>query len=202
MLKVIQDHSISILHLNIKSIRQKIDFIKDSLLDYNILCFTTSHLNEDVLTDSILLDIFSVTYRKDRSNRGGGVLVYINNKLFSERVSELEIFWRECIWVKIKQKRESFLLGVFYSPKTSDRTFFDNLNDNIELAQQMSTNITIVGDLNEDYLNDRNHLKDVLLLNSLTNVISVPTKGRVLLDPVLSHLSSMYLIAEHCPSLQ
>ena len=83
-----------------------------------------------------------------------------------------------------RQKRESFLLGVFYSPKTSDRTFFDKLNDNIELAQQMSTNITIVGDLNEDYLKDRNHLKDALLLSSLTNVISVPTRRRAFLDPV------------------
>ena len=124
-------------------------------------------------------------YRKDRTNRGGGILVYIN-KVFTERVTELEIFWDECIWVKIKQKRESFQLGVFYSPKTSDRTFFDKLNDNIELAQQMSTNIIIVGDLNVDYLNDRNHLlKDVLLLSSLTNVISVPTRGRALLDPVI-----------------
>ena len=115
-------------------------------------------------------------YTKDRTNRGAGILVYIKNKVFSEQVTELEIFWDECTWVKIKQKRESFILGVFYSPKTSDRTFFDKLNDNIELAQHMSTNITIVGDLNEDYLNDRNHLlKDVLLLNSLTNVLSVPS---------------------------
>ena len=41
-------------------------------------------------------------------------------------------------------------------------------------------------DLNEDYLNDRNHLlKDVLLLNSLTNIISEPTRGRALLDPII-----------------
>ena len=179
-------YSISILHLNIRSIRQKIDFIKNNLLDYDILCFIESHLNEAALTDSILLDNFSVPYRKARTDRGGSILVYINNKVFSERVTELEIFWDECIWVKIKQKRERFLLEVSYSPKTSDRTFFDKLNDNIEHAQQMSTNITIVGDLNEDYLNDRNHLlKDVLLLNSLTNVISVPTRGRALLDPVI-----------------
>ena len=50
----------------------------------------------------------------------------------------------------------------------------------------MSTNIITVGDLNEDYLNHRNHLlKDVLLLNSLTNVISVPTRWRALLDSVI-----------------
>ena len=103
-------YSISILHLNIRSIRQKIGFIKDNLLDYDILCFTESPLNEVVSTDSILLDNFTVPYRKDRTIRGGGILVYINNKVVSERVTELELFWEDCIWVKIKQKRESFLL--------------------------------------------------------------------------------------------
>ena len=51
----------------------------------------------------------------------------------------------------------------------------------------MSTNIIIVADLNEDYSKNRNHLlKDVLLLNSLTNVIIlVPTRRRALLDPVI-----------------
>ena len=71
-------YSISILHLNIRSTRQKIDFIKDNLLDDDILCFTESHLNEDVLTDSISLDNFTVPYRKDRTNRGMGILVFIN----------------------------------------------------------------------------------------------------------------------------
>ena len=191
------EHSISILHLNIRSIRQKNDFITDNLLDFDILCFTETHLNQDIMTDSILLDNFSLPYRKDRNNRGGGILIYINNKVLSERIPDLEIFWDECIWVKIHQKRQSFLLGVFYSPKTSDRNFFDKLNDNIELAQQLLTNIIIVGDFNEDYLNDRNHLlKDVMLLNSLTNIISEPLEAGLYLIPLLSHSNNRYLTTE------
>ncbi|MCG8046320.1 MAG: reverse transcriptase domain-containing protein [Candidatus Thiodiazotropha endolucinida] len=179
-------YSISILHLNIRSIRRKFEFIKENLLDYDILCFTESHLNEDVLTESLLLDNFSTPFRKDRNNRGGGILVYINNKIFCERKTELEIFWDECIWLKINQKRVSFLLGVFYSPKTSDLNFFNKFNDNIELAQQNTNNLIIVGDLNDDLLNDRNYLlKDVLLLNSLENIITDPTRGIALLDPVI-----------------
>ena len=110
------EHSISILHLNIRRIRQKIDFITDNLLDFDILCFTETHLNQDILTDSILLDNFSLPYRKDRNNRGGGILHYINNKLLSERIPDLEILWDECIWVTIHKKRLSFLLGIFLQP--------------------------------------------------------------------------------------
>ena len=63
-------YSTSILHLNIRSIRQKLEFIKENLLDYDILCFMESHLNENISTESLFLDNFSVPFRKDRNNRG------------------------------------------------------------------------------------------------------------------------------------
>ena len=101
-------YSISILHLNIRSIRQKLEFIKENLLDYDILCFTESQLNEDISTESLLLDNFSVPFRKDRNNRGGDTLVYINNNILFERMTELEICWDECLWLKIIQKQATF----------------------------------------------------------------------------------------------
>ena len=43
-------------------------------------------------------------------------------------------------------------------------------------------------------LNDRNYLlKDVMLLNSLTNIITEPTRGRALLDPVILHFDQQVL---------
>ena len=43
-----------------------------------------------------------------------------------------------------------------------------------------------MGDLNEDLLNDNfKYLRDTLLANSLQNIISVPTRGRALLDPII-----------------
>ena len=99
---------------------------------------------------------------------------------------DLKIHCNETIWIKIKQRSESFLLCVLYSPKTSDAVFFEQLNRNIEAAMDISKNILVVGDFNDDLLNDNKHyLKDVLLINSLQNVINVPTRGHTLLDPIL-----------------
>ena len=57
---------------------------------------------------------------------------------------------------------------------------------NIEAVCEISKNIIILGDFNEDVLNDTKHyLKDVLLINSLYNAIDVPTRGRALLDPII-----------------
>lgn len=188
-------HSLSILHNNIRSLRNKMDYIKDNYLDFDILCFTETHLDDNILTNDIVLsETFDSPYRKDRNCHGGGILIYPNNNLVHERMAELENFWDECIWIKVKQKSQVLLLGVFYSPKTSDRHFFDRLNQNIEKAMDISKNIIIMGDLNEDLLNLNNHnLKNVLLVNSLNNIITEPTRGRALLDPVIIDFDQIVL---------
>ena len=49
-----------------------------------------------------------------------------------------------------------------------------------------SRNIIILGDLNEDFLNENyRNLHDIVMTNSLQNVINAPNKRRALLDPIL-----------------
>ena len=43
-------YDLSVLHLNIRSIRNKLDYITDNVLDFNILCFTETHLDANVPT--------------------------------------------------------------------------------------------------------------------------------------------------------
>ena len=121
----------------------------------------------------------------------------------------LEIFCDECIWFKVKQNNQFYLFGIFYSPKTSDKLFFQRLNNNLESAMDISKNNIIMGDFNEDLLNSNNqNLKNVLLINSLNNVITAPTRDRALLDPVLTSFDQTVLdsgilqvppeISDHC----
>lgn len=98
---------------------------------------------------------------------------------------------------------------------------FDAFNLNIEKAIESSKNLIIVGDLNEDLLNSNYHnLKNVLMENSLHNIISEPTRGRAPLDPIIisddlitlnsgvlttpgeiSDHSATYVFIPHCHSL-
>ena len=178
---------LSLLHCNIRSIRNKLNFIRDEFLDFNVLCFTETHLNESFTQENLYLsDSFDEPYRKDRTNHGGGILVYLNKDLVHSRVAGLERYCNESIWVKTAVKSEVYLIGFFYSPKTADTVFFRNLNINLEAAFQMSKNVIIMGDLNEDLLNNAFHnLKDIIIVNSMMNVINVPTRGNSLLDPIL-----------------
>ena len=75
---------------------------------------------------------------------------------------------------------------LFIAPKQQTKIFFRNVNLNIEAAFNISKNVIILDDLNEDLLNDNFHnLKDTLVLNSMINVIKSPTRQNALLDPIL-----------------
>ena len=51
-----------------------------------------------------------------------------------------------------------------------------------------TNNIIILGDMNEDLFNQNMHnLKDVLLINSLHNIIAVSTRQLALLDHIILH---------------
>ena len=55
-------------------------------------------------------------------------------------------------------------LGTFCSPNTSGSNFFDALNRNIDEALDITNNVIIVVEMNEDLLNLNIHnLKDILL---------------------------------------
>ena len=79
-----------------------------------------SHLDNSVDNSNILLtNEFSVPYRKDRTNHGGGILVYINNDLLHKRRHDLEIFWEESVWVEIKINKQQYLYGYQLLPQAS-----------------------------------------------------------------------------------
>ena len=170
---------LSVLHLNIRSIRNKMEYIIDNFLDFEILCFSETHLDSQSLsyyqthliypterTEQTVVVDYQFTLTKN---------LYIIEDMF------WEMFCEESVWVEIKMNNFSYLLGLFCSPRTADNSFFNNLSLNIEKAYEFSKNLVIVGALNEDLLNPNVHnLKD-----SMQNSISDPTRQHAILDPII-----------------
>ena len=87
-----------------------------------------------------------------------------------------------------------YLIGLFYSPRTIGRNFFERLNQNLEKATELPKNVIVLGDLNEDLLLANNYnLKNGMLLNSMQNVINEPTRGRVILDAIIVNFDQIVL---------
>ena len=70
------EHTVSVRHLNIRSIRDKINYLQDSFMDFEVSCFSETHL--DMTVSSELLSISnccSSPHRKSRNMHGGGLLM-------------------------------------------------------------------------------------------------------------------------------
>jgi hypothetical protein len=60
-----------------------------SLNDFDILVVTETHLDNQINDSDITLDSFpNIIHRKDRSNRGGWLLIYWKNDISISRKSE------------------------------------------------------------------------------------------------------------------
>ena len=82
---------ISIAHLNIRSISNKIEFISDFMSDFDILCFSESHLDRTILDADLTFDTHeSSIYRQDMTSHSGGLIAYVSNSLFSKRRYDLK----------------------------------------------------------------------------------------------------------------
>ena len=122
-------------------------------------------------------------YRKDRTNHGGG----ISSSLLHQRVIKLiETVCEESILISIALTQSKLLIGTFYSLQTSDLVFAENFNVIIGKANEITNNIVILCNLNEDLLNTNlKKLKDILIIHSLQRVMSEPIRLNALLDLIL-----------------
>ncbi|OWF47171.1 RNA-directed DNA polymerase from transposon BS [Mizuhopecten yessoensis] len=181
---------LSVFHLNIRSIRNKMDYIEDIAGDYDIVCLTESHLDDHVLSEDILLPGFHAPFRLDRNFAGGGVIVYVNSLLKVNRLANLEYHGDEAIWIQVILQHTSFIICTIYRPENSVLPFWDNLRASIYNAFDISPNLIITGDFNVDLLTvATNHVfLDIISSFSLSNVILEPTRiGQTrssLLDPI------------------
>ena len=100
---------ISLCNINIRSIRNTMEFLETSLNDFDILVVTETHLDNQINDSVITLDSFpNIIHRKDRSNSGGGLLIYSKNDISISRKSELENNLDETIWVENTIQRSIF----------------------------------------------------------------------------------------------
>lgn len=145
--------TLDIFHLNVRSIRNKFDQFLSLVSDYDILCFTESHLDSNIMNDEISIDGFNTIFRKDRNSYGGGVIIYLTDSLRAVRRLDLEPTNTECIWIEISDPTSNIFLCCVYRPPNSDKSFWEKLEWSIDKTQELSDKIIILGDLNVNFLN-------------------------------------------------
>lgn len=186
------DCSLSILHSNIRSIRNKIAYVTEVISEFDIVFFTETHLDQRVQNNDIQIEGFEQPIRKDRNSNGGGIIAYIKSGVNVTRRIDLEHEHIECMWFELRTKLHSILINVTYrSERQAHVYFWQYYEEMIKIAHDENNNIICLGDLNKDFQRELPHsIKDIFLLNGLVNLINKPTRfdtrtgNSTLIDPV------------------
>ena len=170
---------LSFVHYNVQSLAPKLDTLAAELMDFDILAFSETWLNESTLSEGLLVESFSQPERKDRvDDRHGGVIIYVKDSLFYRRRDDLELRGIENIWIKITIKHKRILLGLIYRPPSSDSIYYSRIEDSIHFAVDTGINdIIITDDFNFNMLNIQPSRKISSLCEefSLTQMITEST---------------------------
>ena len=82
-------------NLNINSIGNKFEKLKETVLKYiDILVVTETKLDETFLESLFLMNSFSKPYRLDKNKNGGGIIIFMPNTIFESIFVELS--FRKC----------------------------------------------------------------------------------------------------------
>ena len=137
-------------NLNINSVRNKFEQIKEIVLKYiDILVVTETKLDEILLEFLFLMDGFSKPCRLDRNKNGGGIMIFIRGTV-SSKILEKHIFPNdvESIFVELNFRKCKWLLcGTYHPPSQSDEYLFNNLDKALDTCSRYNK-VLLMGDFN------------------------------------------------------
>ena len=175
-------------HLNINSIRNKFICLEDLVkTKMDILLISETKINETFLSAQFLISGFQLPYRLDRSEFGGGLLLYVRENIPSKEILSLrgEIGKGndfECLFVEINLNKKKWLIVGTYNPSNIlIKKHLVKLSSYMDILCTEYDNILIMGDFNSEP--SENELKDFCNLFCLRNLINEPTCFKNLANP-------------------
>lgn len=169
---------LSIMNLNIQSLKPKLDILTVEAQPYDILVLTETWLSNKISDEDVELPNFKKPFRYDRNDRlGGGVAIYVRDTLHAIQRNDLDVNGVEAVWVEIHVCQRKLLVGGIYRPPNSNNTQWLNMEHSLDQAfNQHVDNILVAGDFNINIsLNSSN--KMCRLIDSLNSeqLINSPT---------------------------
>ena len=150
-------------HLNVRSLRNKVDLLRQDLTNDNavdVLTLSETWLNSSITDGELQLPGFSCIRQRRRENRsGGGVIIYVCEGLSYRVRDDLMIGENECIWIELtRPKCKRVLICCIYRPPETDISkFIDGLNNCMLLINLDETEVILLGDFNVDYAKKQNN---------------------------------------------
>ena len=152
-LKCTLGKGLKIAHLNIQSLRNKVDHLNMLLHNSNIdcLCLTETWLTEDIDDTTLKIDDY-IFCRIDRKDKGhGGIACYIKESINFKENTDLYINDVEALWIEINLPyTKPIILGTVYRVPDANADYFENVDLMFQNCASIYDEIIILGDFNLD----------------------------------------------------
>ena len=168
----------SIIHINSRSLRNKMDFLETEVKSHDIITISETWLSEEIENNAIRLNGYQPPVRNDRPNDPhGGVAVYVKDNYICKPRPDLTIPNLEAVWIETRLAQEPLLIGTFYRPPNSTVDYWTLIDQSISNVCNLPCKFIVLGDFNSDFLNNPSpHLLDVILKNNLQQLVKTPTR--------------------------
>ena len=187
---------ISVLFHNIRSVPKNFDNFSVSLEGHNfdILALCESRLVENVESLYNISNYNLVT--NNRNSQGGGVLLYIHDRIKFEVVHEISLIndYIESLFIKVKTNDRDKLVGVIYHrPQSNFDNFMSSFINILTFIQNSKLICYLTGDFNFDLLKYEsnnivksfvNQLYDHCFFPSILNPTRVSQSSATLIDNI------------------
>lgn len=91
---------ITLVHLNVQSVSNKIDIIQAEFGGLDIITLNETWLDHNTDSEDLIIQCFQEPMRRDRGdNRYGGVMLYVNSNIVCKRRADLEVTQVEYICI-------------------------------------------------------------------------------------------------------
>ena len=173
-----KSQDLCVIHINVQSLKHKIDLIEAESSAFDIITISESWLSQNDNNNSIRLTNFHQPIRRDRPNDPhGGVAIYVRNNLYCKARPDLEIQDLEAVWVETKQNQESILIGSFYRPPNSVVQYWTLIRDSLTKVNNTGLKFIVLGDFNSNWIATPSpHLLNLINIFQLTQCITEPTR--------------------------
>ena len=172
---------ISIIHSNISSLRNKIDFLnlEAKAQDIDIITLSETWLTDDIKNDSLLLTGYRPPIRRDRPGGWGGVAIYVKDNLICRERPDLAIPDLDAVWIETKIDQETILVCSMYRPPSARVSYWNLIEESIKKAYNNPHRFFILGDLNSDVMKNpppHRHLTNIINQYHLHQLVNEYTR--------------------------
>ena len=141
-------HKIKIAHININSIRNKLDLLSDQVKgNGDILMISEIKIDESFPVCQFEIDGFNIPFRVDRDQKGGGIMLYFREDLPAKLLSIDRT--NDSGFVQLNLKRTKWLISYSNNPNKSNiYSHLESLSRNLDLFSSKYENYLVVGNFN------------------------------------------------------